>query len=74
MAYRESRRLCRTCGRVTAHWQPRLDMRPPSHSDSSPFSVTGLVRAIRRKISVPWRCLDCDHPWENSVFRKRRNS
>jgi hypothetical protein len=70
MAYRETRLRCATCGRVTVHWRPRMDLRPPGHSENASFSMGSLIRALQRRLSSPWRCLDCDHPWKTSLLRR----
>lgn len=72
MAYRESRRRCDTCGRVTLHWRPRLDLRPTSQPEGSGFSVSSLLKLLRKSVPGAWRCIECDHPWEASLLRHHR--
>jgi hypothetical protein len=71
MAYRECRRRCDVCGRITAHWRPRFDLRPPNQPEGWRFSVSALLKALHVTSTQKWRCLECDHPWEASLLRHK---
>lgn len=70
MSYRETRRKCPTCGRVTLHWLPRPDMRPGSAPEGWRESLASFFRGVLGTDAGAWRCLECDHPWNSTLLRK----
>lgn len=72
MAYRETRRYCKTCGRETKHWRPWTDWRDAEPPQGIEIPIQAILGVIRSAYLPPWRCLECDHPWDTSLLGRRR--
>jgi hypothetical protein len=69
MSYKETRKFCKACGRVTVHWRPGTEWRETSPPVGWQVPVGALFRVICRLYPRPWRCLECDHPWDMSLLK-----
>jgi hypothetical protein len=70
MAYRETRRWCRVCGRETVHWRAWNEWRQAPPPEGWLGSMVTFLRTVRKNLSWRWRCLECDHPWESSLLNR----
>lgn len=71
MAYRESRRYCKICGRKTLHWRPGSDWREAAPAEGLQALIRAIWKLIQSFQSRQWRCIDCDHPWNTSLLREQ---
>ena len=69
MSYRESRRYCRPCRRITVHWRPWTSWKEAEPPVGWEVPVRAVTRAFNRLFGRHrWRCLECDHPWDSSLL------
>ncbi|HEV3163832.1 MAG TPA: hypothetical protein VGZ22_07310 [Isosphaeraceae bacterium] len=71
MSYKETRKLCKACGRETVHWRPWNEWRENDPAYGIQIPIRAVLRVVRKIYLPPWRCLECDHPWFSSLLGRR---